>query len=394
VTSEKDTLLSVTEYFTKHCEEYEEDPNVEDAEPNFVIKLNAVPNDSYYQTTGSWKQIYPDLWGIKKINPEPAWDQTTGSTSIVVADIDTGVDRNHEDIKNNPELAQGIHVGFREFDRITNGLQESELLLIGGESSSGKSTFAMNMALNAWRGKNKIPDTVEEFTDNFDNSGKNVLVLTIEMPFDSFRRRADSCIAGIPLYGLRDGTLNSSEIEKFKASLLFQEHYPKEFKIVDIPRGCTIQQIESKFLETCYDYVPDLILIDYISLMTPDENHGSDWLNLGRLAEQVHEFTRTYTSRVISPVQLNRPPKNGDNGSADQHRVGRSIMLPQNANIVLNIETRKDEELRPDMIVRIAKMRDGEKGSFVLHKRFDIMRVYDDIPGWTPQTYNSDDEED
>jgi hypothetical protein len=95
---------------------------------------------------------------------------------------------------------------------------------------------------------------------------------------------------------------------------------------------------------------------------------------------------------VISPVQLNRPNgKNGfDSPPPDQHRVGRSIMLTQNTNILLNIETRKDEDLRPDMIIRIAKMRDGEKGGFVLHKRLDIMRLYDDVPGWTPEEYNDD----
>lgn len=62
---------------------------------------NPVPNDPYYFSTGSWGQNYQDLWGIKKIEAEGAWLQTKGSSSIIVADIDTGVDRNHEDIKDN-----------------------------------------------------------------------------------------------------------------------------------------------------------------------------------------------------------------------------------------------------------------------------------------------------
>ena len=52
-----------------------------------------VPNDPYYPTI--------DLWSLKIINIEEAWAQTTGSEQIVVADIDTGIDRNHEDIKDN-----------------------------------------------------------------------------------------------------------------------------------------------------------------------------------------------------------------------------------------------------------------------------------------------------
>lgn len=77
------------------------DKDIETVEPNFIVTTMNVPNDPYYSSTGSWGQSYPDLWGLKKINMEAAWDQTTGSSSIIVADIDTGVDRNHEDLSSN-----------------------------------------------------------------------------------------------------------------------------------------------------------------------------------------------------------------------------------------------------------------------------------------------------
>lgn len=83
------------------------DPDIETAQPNFIVKTTAVPNDPYYSSTGSWGQTYPDLWGLKKINIEKAWDQTIGSPSVIVASIDTGVDRNHEDIKDNMWINNG-----------------------------------------------------------------------------------------------------------------------------------------------------------------------------------------------------------------------------------------------------------------------------------------------
>lgn len=76
-------------------------PFVKTVEKNYVVRAFFTPNDPYYLSSGTWGQAYPDLWGIKKINPEPAWDQTHGSASIIVADIDTGIDRNHVDLKNN-----------------------------------------------------------------------------------------------------------------------------------------------------------------------------------------------------------------------------------------------------------------------------------------------------
>lgn len=296
----------------------------------------------------------------------------------------------YKQIKNNPELAKGIHLGFREFDRITNGLQKSELMLIGGESSSGKSALAMNMAINAWLGNNKPPTTKEEKI-TFDDSGANVLFFSIEMPYEAMRRRVDANLAGISLYGIRDGRLSPDEEERLKLSLRFQKQYNKQFKILDVPRGCTMAQIESKYVDICNDYIPDLIVIDYITLMTLEaDSEGQDWLSIGKVAEQMHEFCRTYETRVITPVQLTRPSKNNgkeSTGPADQHRIGRSVMLAQNANVVLNIETRKDEENKPDMVVRIAKMRDGEKGAFILHKALHMMRIYDDIPDWSPEVY-------
>jgi len=303
----------------------------------------------------------------------------------------------YQQIKENPDMAKGIHVGIREFDRITNGLQPAELMLVGGESSSGKSALVMNMAINAWKGSNPFPDADNFDINNLVADGANVMYFTIEMPWNPLRRRVDACIAGVPLYGVRDGTLSPEEEMRFEEGLKFQERHAKEFQIIDIPRGCTVNQIESKYIELLYEFTPDLVVVDYISLMKIEQEMSSDWLNLGRLAEMLHEFCRTYNIPCITPVQLNRPKPGGagDSPLPDQHRVGRSIMLPQNCNIMLNINTRADEDTRSDMEILIAKMRDGEKGAFTLWKRFDMMRVYNDAPdGWTPDIYEADAEDD
>jgi replicative DNA helicase len=301
------------------------------------------------------------------------------------------------EIKSNPELARGVHVGFQEFDRITNGLRPAELILIGGESGAGKSALAMNMALNAWRGSNPYPEDLDWVDKReYATDGVDVMYFTLEMPFDPLERRIDANLAGVPLNGIRDGTLSEEEEKRFVAATTFREHYNKSFYIVDIPRGCTVAQIEAKYLELLYEFTPQLVVVDYISLMKIMDASGSesDWLNIGKLAELLHEFCRTYAIPCITPVQLNRPSK-GQNGSGppppDQHRVGRSIMLPQNCNIMINIHSRADEHLKPDMNINIAKMRDGMAGSFILHKRLEYMRIYDAIPGWMPHTYEVND---
>ena len=298
-------------------------------------------------------------------------------------------------IKANPEEAAGVRLGFKELDRITNGMKAAELMLIGGESGTGKSALTMNMCLNAWLGKNKVPTKLDEEIKPFVR-GHSVVYFTVEMPFDSLQRRLHAALAGIPLYGIRDGNLSSEEEERYQAALNFVKYYPWPFYVVDIPRGATMRTIEVKYLELCqkYDkYPPELFGLDYISLISSDAvDGGSDWLNVGRVAEQAHEFCRVYNIPGISPVQLNRKQrkKGGEDERPDQDRIGRSSMLTQNANIVLTIEKRKDEHLTKDMLIHIIKMRDGEQGVFSLEKRLDIMRLYDSIDGWNPEIYEEE----
>jgi subtilisin family serine protease len=76
-------------------------PKVIYAERNGIVSLDLQPNDPYYSSSNSWGQNYQDLWGIHKIEPESAWDISTGSKNVVVAVIDTGIDFSHEDLADN-----------------------------------------------------------------------------------------------------------------------------------------------------------------------------------------------------------------------------------------------------------------------------------------------------
>ncbi len=72
---------------------YRELDGVEIAQPNFYYRLQATPNDAQFTN--------PGLYGLTKIAAPTAWDLTTGSSAVVVANIDTGMRMTHEDLAGN-----------------------------------------------------------------------------------------------------------------------------------------------------------------------------------------------------------------------------------------------------------------------------------------------------
>ncbi|MEI8010913.1 MAG: hypothetical protein WCI27_00330, partial [Candidatus Omnitrophota bacterium] len=57
-------------------QELSKDPDVEYAQPDYIMTANSIPNDPYFSSMGSWGQSYDDLWGIKKMNVPVVWDKT------------------------------------------------------------------------------------------------------------------------------------------------------------------------------------------------------------------------------------------------------------------------------------------------------------------------------
>lgn len=287
-----------------------------------------------------------------------------------------------------PNFGRGILTGYNFIDFQTNGLRPAELFLVAGESGSGKSMLLMNLAIQMWLQNNKI-DQVTDF-----KKGYNILYFSLEMPHEQCLNRVLSRISDVPYRGIRDGNLLQEDVEKLQKGLQFVKKYPWEFEIVDIPRGATAEQLELIFNDAKNKFEPDVVVVDYLGLMEY-EGEMDDWLKLGKISEKLHEFARLFNVAVLSAVQLNRMSgSKKDATSADKigaHRIGRSALIIQNANIAMQIEKRDDENMHPDCILHFIKNRDGELVKGRLLKNFANCALLNDYGDATTEIADADD---
>ena len=268
----------------------------------------------------------------------------------------------------------GIKTNYSYLDYVTDGLRPGELLLIGGESGSGKSMLLMNMAIQMWLQNNNMDMTETQF-----GPGNNVLYFSLEMPFKPCRNRVYGRLSNNPTKLIRAAKLDTEGAGKLKKVLKFIQKYPHQFEIVDIPRGATMESLEMLYEEAKVLYDPKIVVIDYLGLMDYDGTDMDDWLKLGKIAEKIHEFARVHNCIVLSAVQLNRSKSSKKEDAIGLHRIGRSALIMQNANIAVQIETRPNEKDFPDMIYHLIKNRDGALGKGILIKNLACGTLIDKV---------------
>jgi replicative DNA helicase len=278
----------------------------------------------------------------------------------------------------NPNAIKGVFTGYSELDDYTFGIRNSEMMVISGASSSGKSLLMMNMAINAWMGDNIAYDLNVPLKSN----GKNVLYFTLEMSKQQLEQRIDANVSVIRHKALSRGHLTDEERDRWKVSLEFQKDYDKSFYVVDLPRGSRTLDIEARYDSIIAEFQPDLVCVDYLGIMKPNRDFGQDWLEVGHTAADLHEFCRSKNIPVITAAQRKARNKSGKSQYNDLEELGRSKMIGDNANIVLLIEQREDEFLKDDMILHVVKNRDGAKGEVKLKKDFPMSRVISFPDGW------------
>lgn len=190
----------------------------------------------------------------------------------------TNVLKQISELAENKGKMRGISTGYKEFDAITNGLQKSDLILLAARPGVGKTSFAMNIAVNAAV-----------------NDEKKVAIFDLEMSREQLMQRALSSLAKVNLGHILKGDMDS---EEWKRIWTAEKKLAQSAIFVDDSSMVTPFEIISKCRKLKMTEGLDLIVIDYLQLMTMGKN-SRDSRN-----QEVSDITRTLK---VAAKELNVP---------------------------------------------------------------------------------------
>jgi replicative DNA helicase len=259
----------------------------------------------------------------------------------------------------------GLATHYIEFDRMTSGLQESELIIIAARPSMGKTAWAINIAENAAvRG------------------GKVVAVFSLEMSKASLLRRMLASQALVNSKAIQTGMLMRDD----RAKLIKGLELLMESKIfIDDTPGITLAEMRDKARRLKKQHGQlDLIVIDYLQLMTGSSSNAKGFENRTQEVSAISRGLKALAKEMKVPVvalsQLSRASEQrGGDKKPLLSDLRESGSIEQDADVVCFIHReeyydRENEDLKGKAEIIIAKQRNGPTGSIQLAYLADYTR--------------------
>lgn len=287
--------------------------------------------------------------------------------------IKEAVERLDELFKNDTDIT-GLSTGFSDLDSMTSGWQKSDLVIIAGRPSMGKTAFAMNM--------------VEHATLHQD---RPVLVFSLEMPASSLIMRMLSSIGKIDATRMRSGNLVEDDWPRLSSAAQRLKDRPL---FIDDSAGITpiemrsrikqftrerVDQLRQKWqgehgadtppdIEDLYEQAqPGMIMVDYLQLMNGTNSAEGRVQEISQISRELKGLAREYNCPVIALSQLSRNVEQRPNKRPVNADLRESGAIEQDADVIAFIY--RDEVYNEDSPdkgtaeIIIGKQRNGPIGT-------------------------------
>jgi replicative DNA helicase len=345
------------------------------------------PNIESYVRIVKDKSLLRQLLGIFNDGMVAASDQTEDATTVLndvekrLADVaDSAIQRGFSGI---PEIVAnsfgsidalyeqgrevtGLATHYIEFDKMTSGLQNSELIIIAARPSMGKTAWAINIAQNC-----AVKD------------GKVVAVFSLEMSKESLLRRMLASEAMVGARKLQTGFIPREDKTKLIAAL---DRLMTSKMFIDDTPGITLAEMRAKARRLRQqEGALDLIVIDYLQLMTGSS--GSSKAKFENRTQEVSSISRGLKALAkelgVPVVALSQLSRGSEQRTGDKKPLlsdlRESGSIEQDADVVAFIHReeyydRENEDIKGQAEIIIAKQRNGPTGSVKLAYLADFTR--------------------
>jgi replicative DNA helicase len=270
---------------------------------------------------------------------------------------------------------KGAETGFSEFDKLTSGLQNGDLIIIAGRPSMGKTALSMNI--------------VEHVAIH---NSTPVAVFSLEMPTEQLVIRMISSFGRIDSSKLRDGDMSEIDWNSFNHAV---RAFEENTILIDETPSITPTEIRAKCRRLKRRY-PDLglIMVDYLQLMTVHGKSENRVQEISEISRSLKSLAKEINVPVIALSQLNRGvesrAKTGKGRIPQMADLRESGSIEQDADIIGFIYRDEvyhdDTYTNPEEVgkadLRIAKHRNGATGNIKLafvgqYSRFEDLAFED-----------------
>lgn len=260
-----------------------------------------------------------------------------------------------------PSQKPGLPTGYIDFDRMTGGLQKSELIVIAARPSMGKTTWAINIAQNSAIGSDAV-----------------IIVFSLEMSREAIEGRFMAAQARVDVKrATSGGFLSGMEREKL-AKALSDLVEAKIF--VDDSSALTPTQMRAKARRLKQrEKRLDLVVIDYLQLMTFGQKTGNRQEEVAGISRALKAMAKELDVPVIALSQLNRSSEQRQDKRPTLADLRESGQIEQDADVVAFIH--RDAYYQPENAdvqgladIIVAKQRNGPTGIVKLAYQAELTR--------------------
>ena len=256
-----------------------------------------------------------------------------------------------EKLHENKGMLRGLATGFKDLDTMLSGLQKSDLVILAARPSMGKTTLALDIARKS--------SVIHE---------KSVLIFSLEMSSQQLVDRMLSAESRVNAWNLRTGRLSSDrEFSQLRDSL---DKLAKAKIYIDDQPGNSIVRMKALSRRLKMEKGLDLIIVDYLQLMTTSRNHDSMVNQVTEISRSLKGLAKELDVPVLALSQLSRAIESRG-GKPRLSDLRDSGSIEQDADVVMFIHSEdkgKDQMEKTNIAeILIEKHRNGPTGKVELY---------------------------